>query len=180
MREITLTQGFVTWVDDADYECLNQYKWHAQIIRKYGRPDLVYAARAVRDDSKRSGKRRVYMHRAISGCTPLVDHKNGNGLDNQRSNLRPATVGQNKVNQVFISKGTTSKYKGVRRVKGHVSKPWIATIMTSGISTYLGYFANEEDAARAYDEAAMRIHGEFARFNFPEAVGGLDGRRSCE
>lgn len=102
-----------------------------------------------------------------------VDHIDGNPLNNRRSNLRPATRTQNQRNRRKQRKPVTSRYKGV--CLNRKTGKWIAYINPGGGKTiYLGSHRVEEDAARAYDEAARRHHGAFARLNFPE-----DGEQSA-
>jgi hypothetical protein len=105
--------------------------------------------------------RRVLLHRFLAGNDSLVDHRDGNGLNNTRDNLRPATRGQNQHN----SGPRSGRYKGVTWHKG--ARKWLAQIMCDRKYRYLGLHAAEEDAARAYDRAARELHGEFARLNFP-------------
>lgn len=141
-------------VDDEDYGWLSEHKWSAgQTI--WGQ---WYAHR-------RSNKHFVKMHRIILNAPDglQVDHINGDGLDNRRSNLRLATSCQNNQNRRSILVGTTSKFKGV---SWHPHGRWQARIR-SGIKTYyLGSYDNEEAAARAYDVKARELFGEFARTNF--------------
>lgn len=162
MKEIELTQGRVALVDDEDYETLAQFKWTLRKNR-----GCAYAYRTA----YRGGTRRtVLMHRQIIGVPRgvEVDHVNGDGLDNRRSNLRPANRSQNCYN--MRRRRNRSGYKGVRfHSTTHRAKPWYATIKACGEQTFLGYFSTAEDAARAYDEAAIKIHGRFARLNFPAA-----------
>ncbi len=155
-KEIRLANGMVAIVDDEDYQALAKWKWCYQKPR--GRRRTGYAIRKCEG-------RTLGMHTAILGC-PLIDHKDGDCLNNRRSNIRPATRGQNEQNK---GKGTyrafTSRYKGVRWVER--DKRWRATIKTDGRRIALGQFQSEEAAARAYDAAAREIFGEFARCNFP-------------
>ena len=106
------------------------------------------------------------MHNVIAGA-PQVDHVNGDGLDNRRANLRPASTAQNARNR---SRPSTNRsgFKGVSwvRDRGH----WRAGIKVDGRSLNLGSFADPVEAAKAYDEAARRLHGKFARPNFPEVL----------
>lgn len=151
-REIPLTHGHVALVDDEDYDDLVRYRWHA---RKEGR--LWYAFRTESDH-------KIAMHNVISGHLK-TGHVNGNCLDNRRSNLVPATQAQGRWSErKHPAKKTTSRFKGVswdsRRCK------WVAQIKRPG-SHFLGRFVSEEDAARAYDEAAREAFGEFAALNFP-------------
>jgi hypothetical protein len=157
MKEIPLTRGYVAFVSDADYERVSQRKWQAQVSKKQKQ---VYAQATIKDQ-------KVLLHRFILGITdPLVfvDHRDGNGLNCQRDNLRPCNNGQNVSNQPKRV-GTAGKYKGVY---SHYGK-WQAQISYRMKIRSLGTFKNEEDAARAYDAAARSHYGEFARCNFPLA-----------
>lgn len=157
MKEIELTQGLVAFVDDEDYEKLSKHKWRAE-----KRGDLFYAYRSA-------GKHGGYaMHREILPI-PLgkeIDHTDRNGLNNQKSNLRICTVSQNQANTKSRT-GGTSKFKGVGWFKS--SRKWRALIKVKGQLVYLGLFVTEEDAAIAYNNAALRHFGEFARLNSVEA-----------
>jgi hypothetical protein len=154
MIEIPLTQGKVALIDDEDYPLVSTYSWH--VGSNHGRPCY-----AVCDNQGYT----LAMHVLLvgKGC----DHKNGNGFDNRRSNLRPATASQNTHNQ-GPRKGT-SKYKGVCWHKD--TNNWQVGITCSRRQHYLGRFDSEQDAALAYDQAARELHGEFAWLNaqhFPD------------
>lgn len=155
-RQIPLTRGYVAIVDAENYEWLAQWKWHAEM-----RKDTVYA---VRNRPRINGKKigLIYMHRQIMSAPSgmLTDHKNSDGLMNCYENLRVCTISQNQHNQ-RIRNGTSSKYKGVCLKRGR----WQAVIKAFGEKIYLGEYTTEEGAARAYDEAALKYHGEFARTN---------------
>lgn len=156
-KEIPLTQGFVALVDDADYDrVIAAGKWSA-FVRKH----TTYGKRKIRVGGQRQG---VLMHTYITGW-PLVDHIDGNGLDNRRANLRPATSSENSQNRRMRS-DNTSGLKGVSLIRGR----WRARIYLDGAQCHLGYFPTPEEAALAYDAAAIKHFGEFARLNFPEAV----------
>lgn len=156
-REIPLSQGLVALVDDADYDrVMAGPKWFAEM-----RGHTVYARRWIKVDGKRRG---VFLHTQLTGW-PRVDHVNLNGLDNRRANLRPATRAQNGQNRRLPS--SRSGLKGVTR---HVRGMWTARVQADGTRLYLGLFATPEEAARAYDAAALELHGEFARLNFGEPV----------
>lgn len=157
VKEIPLTQGMVALVDDGDYEELSKYKWWAE---KRGKHHIrYYARRKTHVDGRRINE---FMHCTIMGHVG-VDHKNGNGLDNRRENLRVATQAQNMANR-RSNANSASSYKGVKLV----NRRWRARIKPDGKPIHLGYFDTAEEAARAYDWAAKRIYGEFALLNFPE------------
>lgn len=154
--EIPLRNGLVVIVDAEDYEWLSQWKWKAK--KGYS---TIYAVR-------RSEGHLIFMHRAILGVTDpriLVDHKNRNGLDNRRDNIRVASRAQNMHNRISSS-NNTSGYKGVHWDKR--KEKWIAAIGIDGRRKHLGNFDSSEDAARAYDQAARELHGNFALLNFPD------------
>jgi hypothetical protein len=148
-------------IDPEDYEKIAIDDWQLYNNHNY----KYYAVRL--EDCKV-----VFMHRQIMGpfdCAQgksgkVVDHRNREGLDNRKSNLRLATRSQNNCNRK--QKKGTSKYRGVCYNKR--TKKWRAYISFNGIYKSLGYFENEEEAGRAYDEAAKELHGEFASLNFSE------------
>lgn len=158
MKEIKLTRGLVALVDDSDFEWASRWKWFAQ---KSGRK--FYAARS----QVRAGvKKLILMHREIIGNLGALDgeHEDGNSLNNQRSNLRPATRSQNLANKE-LPKNKTCKSRGVYLGWNGV---FIANISVGHRSKYLGTFQDETDAALAYDSAALTHFGSFARLNFPK------------
>jgi hypothetical protein len=98
----------------------------------------------------------------------VVDHINHNGLDNRKANIRPATRAQNNFNKLIVKrKDSSSKYKGVNWKK--CKKKWQARIHVNGECKFIGYFKDEIQAAKAYDKAAKKYHGEFASLNFPNS-----------
>lgn len=158
MREIPLSRGYVALVDDEDYSrAMAGGPWHAN-----PRGRTVYAQRnRKRDDGSWTTQS---LHGFLTGL-PYVDHRNGDGLDNRRTNLRPSTAAQNAANQ-RTNATNTAGFKGVQRNRSR-GLPWRAQIGAARKKYHLGLFATPEAAARAYDEAARRLHGEFARLNFP-------------
>jgi len=166
-RKIPLTESKFTIVDPADFYRLNSFYWLT-----CGKNDNLYAARLIRLKSGRLGT--VLMHREIYfNCSnahlsnpsrSVVDHINTDSLDNRRANLRLATHSQNSCNSRRDKSKTLSRFRGVSFSKR--KQKWFAAIRADGRKLWLGYFDNEEDAARAYDAAARKYHGEFARLNF--------------
>lgn len=157
---IPLTKGEFAIVDEIDFDELNKKKWHLSYNGK-----VKYAARAFQ---KKDGKWSLEcMHRVIMNPEKeeMVDHKNRNGLDNRRENLRVATRSENAANRKL---GKGRKYLGISWNKKH--KKWIANITKLKQRYYLGFFDTEEDAAMAYDIKAKELHGEFANLNFPNAL----------
>jgi len=96
----------------------------------------------------------------------FVDHINHNGLDNRKANLRPATCAQNNYNSRHFRKSKSSKYRGVNWNKQR--KKWFALINYNKKEKFIGAFKDEKQAAKAYDKAAKKYHGEFASLNFKE------------
>ena len=156
MKEIQLTQGFSTFVDDEDFDRLIRFKWRAS---KNGKN--IYAERSCVINNK---KIHIYMHReimrAIEGIE--IDHINGDGLKNIKINLRSCSHAQNLINSSKY-KNSTSKYKGVYFDKK--DKRWIARISINGKNKYLGCSKNEIEAAKMYNKKAKEIYGEFSRIN---------------
>jgi hypothetical protein len=159
VKEIPLTKGMVALVDDQDYERVMQYKWHA---------DYCHNTRsfiAERSFRAADGKwTRQPMSRFILDAPPeiLVDHRNHNTLDNQRFNIRKCTHAQNQRNARKRC-DNTSGYKGVSS-RSHTKK-FRARIKVNGREIFLGYFYTKREAALAYNQAALRLHGEFAHLN---------------
>lgn len=161
MKEIPLTQDKVAIVDDGDFEWLNQWKWHAH--RRHG---IWYALRGIVVAKKPVA---IRMHRMILDA-PIgvqVDHINGDGLRNTRDNLRLVTDQQNRFNGRLYA-NNTSGYKGVSLFRP--TGKWCAHIGFNGKRKNLGYFGTPEEAASAYDNAARKLFGEFARLNFRETA----------
>lgn len=168
MKEIQLTQNQVAQVDDDDYDHLIKFKWRA-----FKDGQTFYATTNTFRDGKKTS---ISMHRFILKAQRgvFVDHKDGNGLNNQRSNLRYCTIRQNNANRASRN-GSTSKYKGVCKIvtKNGYNKDktyiyWHAAIQVAGCTKSLGYFKTEAEAAKKYNEAAIIQYGEFARLNIIE------------
>ena len=165
-RLIPLTQGVNAIVDADDYEWLNSWDWFAAWNAH------TKSFYAVRNFTVSKNKRIILrMHRVILGCEApdeQGDHRNGNTLDNRRKNLRKCTQPQNARNSPARI-NNKSGYKGVSFRKSHGK--WVAQINDPVKSSrYIGYFDSPEEAALAYDEAAKRLHGEFAVLNFPLGI----------
>lgn len=157
-RRIYVGEGRYAIVDQKDFCLLNNLEW--MVKEDF---DSIYAVRFFRRE--RSSSKLLSMHRFI--CNPpaglVIDHINCNGLDNRRDNLRLATHSQNRCNNPK-RKNTTSRFRGVHYSKKN--RKWVAQIKYEGGKKWLGYFDNETDAAKAFDAAARKYHGEFARLNF--------------
>lgn len=156
MKTIPLSQGLVAFVDDEDYERVSQDHWHAVRVGR-----TFYAGHMTCHGKDRKVE---YLHVFLT-AEKGIDHADGNGLNNCRSNLRNATPRQQSANRRKQG-GTSSKFKGVCWKQFH--RRWQAAVQADGCrQTYLGNFVHEEDAARAYDAAARLAFGEFAALNFP-------------
>lgn len=160
-KTIQLTQGQVAIVCDCHAHLVERHKWCAELNR-----GKFYAGREASVLEKLAGERlHIAMHSVINR-TPKgfhTDHIDGDPLNNQCSNLRTATKSENQRNR-GKQKNNTSGYKGVTWHKH--SKTWDAKIVINNKTVHLGSFHTPEEAARAYDTAALDIHGEFAYTNF--------------
>ena len=159
MREIPLTrEGLVALVDDEDYPLASRFAWTPSLRRQ-----TCYAYCAMRVGGRWTTRT---MHRLLMRPDPglVVDHINGNGLDNRRCNLRVCTQSQNVANQ-RAHVGTSSRYRGVSRLR---NGRWQVGIYHDGRRRFIGNFEDEVDGALAYDLSALSVFGEFARPNFLE------------
>lgn|ERR1700693_91788 len=158
MKQITTKNGHVITVDDEDYALVSQFRWWAKrVVRKRG---VVYYAL-----TRVHGRQQEKMHRMILGLTDksqLPDHKDGNGLNNCRSNLRIADKNTNQWNMII--EHNSCGFKGLSR--GRLGNTFRAAITVKGKRINLGSFRTAQEAARAYDAAAMQYFGEFANLNF--------------
>lgn len=154
MKEIHLTgiygEGKVAIIDDEDFDMVNSFNWH--VVNNY----------PVKSLGQRPNRKKISMHRFVLGYIPegkLVDHINGDTLDNRKVNLRICTNAQNQMNAKKQDiNNASSIYKGVIK-----HKPWRASIA----NTTIGYFDTEIEAAQAYDTKAVELYGDFAKLNFP-------------
>lgn len=155
MKKIKLTQGMFALVDDMDFEYLNQWKWHYNKGRGQGR--------AQRSTSRKSieGKTSIFMHRIIMNVPKdmQIDHKNGNGLDNRKENLRVCTNMENNRNK-GIARKNTSGVTGISWNKNY--EKWHTYIKINNKFIFLGYFGDKEIAIQIRKQAEKQYFGEFA------------------
>lgn len=156
---IPLGRGRVALIDAADYPLVSDYRWHATF-----RENRCYAIAHI-PGTGHDG-RKILLHRLIMDAKrgDIVDHISGDCCDNRRANLRMATGTQNNAN-VPKHLGSTSRYKGVSQEQRCFR--WVATIQSQRCHCHLGTFATEQEAARAYDRAAIALWDDFALTNFP-------------
>jgi hypothetical protein len=144
MKKFLLTKGYYALIDDEDFEKLSKYRWK---VVDSGKP---YAARSTYKEGR---WHTVYMHRELCPTDKTVDHINGNSLDNQKINLRPATVSEQAQNRKSRTKGP----KGVqRRSENGMYRAYIG-------NRSIGQYASEIEASSAYDSAALEKYGSFAK-----------------
>ncbi len=157
-RRIYLGENKFTIVDPHDFYRFNYFNW----CPKENGP-RTYAVRLISAPHNRT--RILSLHREIMKAPPtlLVDHRNRNGLDNRRDNLRLATHSQNQCNKGKSRSNSSSQFIGVYFEKR--SSRWVAKIVLHGKRIWLGRFKDELDAAKAYDKAAKKYHKDFARLN---------------
>jgi len=166
MKRIPLKNGRFAIVDDEDFERISQWKW--QLWRHPRWPNNVRVTRGIyfKDTPSRRGIVRMehqVLNVAGRELSVQIDHKNGDPLDNRKANLRFCTASENSCNRRKMP-GCKFPYKGVYQPKECVS--FFARIFKEGKRIDLGRHETIIDAARAYDEAAKKYHGEFARLNF--------------
>ena len=155
MKEITLTKGKVALVDDEDFEHLSGRKWTTLKA-----PGTFYAYR------KDSNRKSILMHREIIDPPRgmQTDHKDRDGLNNQRNNLRICTQAQNNANTRHLGRRNTTGFRGVFYFEER--NKWVARISIKNKPHHLGIFTDKESAALAYDNAARKHFGEFASLNY--------------
>jgi hypothetical protein len=171
--QIQLGHGRFALVDAEDYDRVRAHSWC--LWRKKSDPNRCYAQRSIRlGRGRKAPKTQVFLHRFIVGAASgtFVDHRNGDGLDCRRRNLRIATRRQNAEN---VTRSANQKRGGFKGVGWHArARKWQAGICAGSVKAngkrarlHLGLFATAEEAARAYDRAAVEHFGEFASLNFP-------------
>ncbi len=155
MKLIPLTKGLFAQVDDEDYDMLMRHKWQAHKSR-----NTYYANSAIYENGKQ-----IYltMHRVIMKAEKgvLIDHKDRNGLNCQKSNLRKCNHSENNANR---KSSGYSRYLGVSFFRGK----WVAQITINKKTLLIGSFDSEKEAAIAYDKRALEVRGEFANPNFKQ------------
>lgn len=158
MKKIPLTRGKYALVDDEDFDWLNQWKWFADKIG-----GSFYSSRSGYSKELKKQTKLIRMHRFILNAKPgqLVDHADGNTLNNQRNNLRFATKSDNSKNSKVNRKNNSSGYKGIERNR----KKWQARLTINSKRISLGTYKNKKLAAIAYNKAAKKYYGKFAKLN---------------
>lgn len=170
MKEIALTKGYFTKVDDEDFYELSKYRWYADVYTDPGGGTHVYAERGINTGNNKIVK--VKMSHVIVGEVQKgkhVDHINGDTLDNRRKNLRVCEPRQNFQNRSVSRSKESCGYIGVFYRKDR--NQWIANIRVNGEHIHIGTFNTAEEAAIARDAEAKKRLGEFTRLNFPEKLG---------
>jgi hypothetical protein len=160
MKRISVTQGEEALVEDQDYEYLTQWKWYTAKNGKH-----CYAVRQIRREDGQ--QRLVLMHRIVAERAGFlggrVDHRDRNGLNNQRSNLRVATPAQNSAN-IGMRVTNTSGAVGVSECRDRRNRKWQAKVLQNGHRSQR-YFADFDEAIAWRDAKATELHGEFAFVN---------------
>lgn len=156
MKKIFLTQGKYALVDDEDFEWLNQWKWNYDNTTGYARRVQLIACKQIT----------IYLHRYLMNVKKglYTDHINGDKLNNCKSNLRICSQFINILNRNKLNKNNTSGFKGVSWNK--LRNKWHVGIWLKRKNIHIGYFDNIVRAAKAYDLASIKYHGEFGRRNF--------------
>jgi hypothetical protein len=158
MKKISLSKGLEVLVDNKDFKGLSKFSWHSQKNK-----NTYYAV--TKPWVKGTGKcKTIYMHRFLTEAEKgmVVDHIDGNGLNNQRDNLRVCTQTQNMMNR-GKQLNNSSGYKGV--VKHPLCNKWMTRIKVGSKHIYLGLYMTKEEAAQVYNDAAINYYGEYATLN---------------
>ena len=162
MKTIPLTRGYTALIDDEDYEMLSKFKWHVYISKRKHKT-RIYA-------NHKSGNNNFSMHRYILNVTDktqIVDHIDGNGLNNCKNNLRIVSNSINIQNQKILCGSNTSGFTGVYKDKRNLKKKYHSQIVKDRVIYRLGYYETAEEAAKAYDKKALELFGNLAALNFP-------------
>ena len=162
--QVSLPRGRVALIDEEDADLVRTFpSWY---LRIHHGNEYAYAYLGKNSH--------IRMHRLIANyIAGRIDHENGNGLDNRKSNLRPGVGWRNMANQRHRKSIKTSQYKGVCWSK--VMSSWWAQIGKDRKHHSLGFFKSEEDAAKTYDAKAIELFGEYACINFPDGI-----HRTCK
>jgi hypothetical protein len=168
---VYLTRGMIAYVSPEDHDRVSALKWQAHKGKRtwYARHVCRVPSTITDTTSSTSKFKSTYLHRFITGEEDpdvKIDHRDGNGLNNTRPNLRSSTGKENSRNTRKPTSGTTSQYKGV--CWDEAQKRWRAQINVEGKKRCLGRYKDELPAALAYDRAALDAFGEFAQINFPD------------
>ena len=157
MKKIPLSQGKFALIDDEDYSEIAKYRWY--FCKKTG------DARRHDKDCDWRLSRKVLMHRQLTNAKPglVVDHINGNRLDNRRSNLRVCTQAENCINTK--PRKNKSGYTGVYYTRVSKNKPWQARVQLNNKQYHFGFHRTRREASEARDAGAKKLHGQFARLN---------------
>lgn len=158
VTEIQLTRGYVALVDTADYPLVREHRWTS--YTKKGR-DIVYAGTGIASDKTKTGRAVVMMHRLLFPSAKLIDHRDGNGLNNRRENFREANHSLNGFNRKSIPHG--SKYHGVNWCR--TRNIWYARIKINGVKKHIGMFKTEDEAYAARLVAEKKYYPNFERTN---------------
>lgn len=165
MKKIKLNKNKFALVDNEDFEFLSRWKWYVSRNNHFPFTEYAKRNRHLDDNSKE-----IFMHRVILEMhgqlnhKKLVDHINHDGLDNRKSNLRPATMSENKTYGKKYS-NNTSGYKGVYFEENGKPRKWRSRIAVNGRDTHIGWFYTKEEAAIAYNQASKKYYGNFSYLN---------------
>jgi hypothetical protein len=160
---IRLSKDYFTIIDSEDLPRVSKYKWHTTTVNKYNKPRAVCSFK---------GRKTLKLSRLIMNAPDnmVVDHINGNPLDNRKCNLRICSQRENMLNR-NLNRNNKSGYKGVSWSKR--DNKWLSELQTNNKSYYLGIYKDKIEAAKAYDKKAIEFFGEYAKTNFPQKLNSL-------